>query len=192
MRINYYISRLFEVIYDRCTTLLMRLKLRLDQVEFGHHVSFWGVAKIIRGRDTSISIGNNCQFRSRPTSNLIGVNRPCILSTLSPGANLIIGDNCGISGVVIGCFKHIKIGNGVRAGANVLITDSDWHLDDSRSGAPKEVCISDNVWLGEGCKILKGVTIGENTVIGAGAIVTKPIPANVIAAGNPCEIIKHI
>lgn len=191
MRINYYISRLFEVIYDRFTTLLMRLKLKLDQVEFGQYVSFWGVAKIVRGRDTSISIGNNCQFRSRPTSNLIGVNRPCILSTLSPGASLIIGDNCGFSGVVIGCFKHVKIGNGVRVGANVLITDSDWHLDDSRSGEPKKVFISDNVWLGEGCKILKGVTIGENTVIGAGAIVTKSIPANVIAAGNPCKILKH-
>lgn len=192
MRINYYISRLFEVIYDRYTTLLMRLKLKLDQVKFGHHVSFWGVAKIVRGRDTSISIGKNCQFRSRPTSNLIGVNRPCILSTLSPGANLIIGDDCGFSGVVIGCFKNIKIGNGVRVGANVLITDSDWHLDDSRSGAPKEVYISDNVWLGEGCKILKGVTIGENTVIGAGAVVTKSIPANVIAAGNPCEVLKKL
>lgn len=75
---------------------------------------------------------------------------------------------------------------------NTLITDSDWHLDDPRSGKPKAVTIGDNVWLGEGAKILKGVTIGENSVIGAGAVVTKSIPANVIAAGNPCKVIKQI
>ena len=88
--------------------------------------------------------------------------------------------------------KGIKIGNNVRCGANTLITDSDWHMDDPRSGPNKDVVIGDNVWLGYGVKVLKGVHIGENSLIGIGSVVTKDIPANVIAAGNPCKVIKSI
>ena len=73
-----------------------------------------------------------------------------------------------------------------------MITDSDWHTDDPRTGPDKAVIIEDNVWLGYGVKILKGVHIGKNSVIGAGSIVTKNIPANVIAAGNPCKVIKQL
>lgn len=151
-----------------------------------------GLARIDKLPNTTILIGDDCEFRSRSTSNLIGINRPCILSTIQSKARLTIGRNCGFSGTVIGCFESITIGNNVRCGANTLITDSDWHLDDPRAGSPKSVVIGDNVWLGEGCKILKGVTIGENSVIGAGAVVTRSIPANVIAGGNPCNVLKVI
>ena len=97
-----------------------------------------------------------------------------------------------MSGTVIGCANYIKIGNNVRCGANTLITDTDWHTDDLRTSENKDVIIDDNVWLGYGVKVLKGVHIGRNSVIGAGSIVTHDIPANVIAAGNPCRIIKTI
>lgn len=61
---------------------------------------------------------------------------------------LYMGNYCGFSGTVIGAFKYIKIGNNVRCGANTLITDSDWHLDDPRSGKPAAVIIlrSWNKW----------------------------------------------
>jgi acetyltransferase-like isoleucine patch superfamily enzyme len=139
-----------------------------------------------------IKIGKNCSFNSLPISNLIGVNRACMLSTLVKGAELIIEDNCGFSGTVVGAFSKIIIQEGVRCGANTLITDSDWHLDDYRSGEPSPVTIEKNVWLGEDVKVMKGVTIGENSVIGAGSIVVKSIPANVVAAGNPCKVIKNL
>jgi acetyltransferase-like isoleucine patch superfamily enzyme len=113
-----------------------------------------------------------------------------MISTQTKNANLTIGNNCGFSGTVIAAFKKIKIGNNVRCGANALITDSDWHLDDPRSGNSADVVIEDNVWIGEGVKVLKGVIIGENSLIGAGSVVTKSIPANVVAAGNPCKVIK--
>ncbi|MEO6302047.1 MAG: DapH/DapD/GlmU-related protein, partial [Bacteroidia bacterium] len=86
----------------------------------------------------------------------------------------------------------IELGENVRCGANTLITDSDWHSDDPRAGKPKAIRIEDNVWLGEGAKILKGVTIGKNSVIGAGSIVVSDIPANVVAAGNPAKVIKTL
>ena len=55
-----------------------------------------------------------------------------------------------------------------------------------------EVHIGRNVWIGGGCVLLPGVSIGDNTVIGAGSIVTKDIPANVVAYGNPCRVIREI
>lgn len=175
---------------------------------------FWKIANIINGfywgvkyprnsifvgkvclrlySEAKIKIGNNCEFLSKPTSNWIGVYSPCIISTITRQASIEIGNNCGFSGTVIGCAKKIVIGNNVRCGANTLITDSDWHQDDPRTGKDAEVIIDDNVWLGYGVKVLKGVHIGKNSVIGAGSIVTKDIPANVIAAGNPCKVIKDI
>ena len=106
--------------------------------------------------------------------------------------NIHIGNNCGFSGTVIGAGKNIVIGDNVRCGANTLITDSDWHQGDPRTSPDSDVVIENNVWLGYGVKVLKGVRIGENSVIGAGSIVTRNIPSNVIAAGNPCKVIKNL
>ena len=161
-------------------------------VKVGSHLKFDGKCYFKRYPESMISIGDNCDFRSRVNSNLIGINRPCSISTLTPDAKIEIGNNCGFSGTVIGAFKLIKLGNNVRCGANTLITDSDWHLDDHRAGEPKDVVIGDNVWLGINVVVLKGVTIGDNTLIGANSVLTKDIPSNVIAAGNPCKVIKQI
>ncbi|MDP3115406.1 MAG: DapH/DapD/GlmU-related protein [Candidatus Cloacimonadaceae bacterium] len=73
-----------------------------------------------------------------------------------------------------------------------MITDGDWHSKDSRVGNPLPIYIEDNVWIGLNVLVMKGVTIGQNSIIGAGSVVTKDIPANVIAAGNPCKVIKEI
>ena len=161
-------------------------------VKLGSNVSFDGKCHFKRFPKSKISIGDNCEFLSRPNANLIGIDRPCMVSTLTEEANLEIGNNCGFSGTVIGAFTKIKLGNNVRCGANTLITDSDWHPGDTRVGASKPVTIGDNVWLGINGVVLKGVEIGENTVIGANSLVTKSIPANVIAAGNPCKEIAKL
>lgn len=161
-------------------------------VKLGKRCSFEGKTHFCRVQNGIISIGEECEFNSSHTSNLIGVYSPCMLSTIASGALIEIGDHCGFSGTVIGAAKHIKLGNNVRCGANTLITDSDWHNDDSRVGANKEVVIDDNVWLGYGVKVLKGVHIGKNSLIGACSVVTRDIPANVIAAGNPCKVIKEL
>lgn len=159
-------------------------------VKLGRHIKFDGKCYFKRYPGSAIGIGDNCSFLSRVNSNLIGINRPCLISTLTQEAIIEIGENCGFSGTVIGAFKSVVIGKNVRCGANTLITDSDWHLEDSRVGEPKDVIIGDNVWLGINVVVLKGVTIGYNTVIGANSVVTRDIPACVIAAGNPCKVIK--
>lgn len=161
-------------------------------IKMGKGVKFYGKCYFKRFPKSTIQIGNGCEFLSKPNSNLIGVDRPCMISTLTEEADLQIGNNCGFSGTVIGAFTSIKIGDNVRCGANTLITDSDWHPDDPRVGLSKPVIIGNNVWLGINVVVLKGVEIGDNTVIGANSLVTKNIPANVIAAGNPCKEITKL
>lgn len=161
-------------------------------VKFGRKISFLGIPKFRNKPGGKIIVGDFCIFLSKHKSNMVGINRPCIITTQTSTANVVIGDHCGFSGTVIGAFTRIELKDNVRCGANTLITDSDWHTDDPRSGKPSPIIIEKNVWLGEGVKVLKGVTIGKNTVIGAGSIVTKNIPANVMAAGNPCKIVKSL
>jgi maltose O-acetyltransferase len=90
----------------------------------------------------------------------------------------------------------IDIGDDVQIGPNVqLLTathpeDPGLRRDKWESAAP--ITISDNVWLGGGVIVCPGVTIGENTVVGAGAVVTKDLPANVVAVGSPARVLRTL
>ena len=78
---------------------------------------------------------------------------------------------------------------------SAYISDSDWHGIYDRAlpvGQSKQVTLEDNVWIGDGAIVSKGVTIGKNSIVGARAVVVKDIPENVIVAGNPAEIIKEL
>jgi len=190
--ISKYWRNIFLTFSRYFSTIICRISASLKGINLGNSCRFYGLTYFHRSIDSKIIIGDNCTFRSSPISNLIGINRKCIISTLSPNASISIGQRSGLSGTVIGAFKKISIGDKVLCGANTLITDGDWHLNDPRTSEAKEVYIHDNVWLGEGVKVMKGVAIGENTIIGAGSVVVKSIPANVIAAGNPCKVIKEL
>lgn len=113
------------------------------------------------------------------------------------GSHIALGENfyANIGCVMLDVAK-ITIGNYVFFGPNVSIYTAGHpiHPDSRRSGYEYgiPVTIGNNVWIGGSCVILPGVTIGDNTVIGAGSVVTKDIPANVCAAGNPCRIIREI
>lgn len=183
----YYINLIFKSKFS--FVIMVGLRLRGIKIQ---NCKFYGRIKFIRKPDSVIFIGRNCQFRNSDISNLIGVNHKCIISTHSRSAKLIIGDGCGFSGTTIGCFEKISIGNNVKCGSNTLITDSNWHPDDFRSGQPKPIVIEDNVWLGYGVVVLKGVTIGKNSLIGINSVVTSDIPQNCIAAGSPCKIIRYL
>jgi acetyltransferase-like isoleucine patch superfamily enzyme len=188
IKMNYIICS----IKNNYVTFLEIIYLKFIGVEIGSNCQFRGWSSFLMVDDSTVKINKNCRFNSTTTSNRIGINHKCMISTLQKGAYLEIGSDSGFSGVSIGCFKKIIIGNNVRVGANVLITDSDWHLEDSRVSDPKPIYIGNNVWLGYGVVVMKGVTIGDNTIIGINSVVTKDIPSNVIAVGNPCKVIKTI
>lgn len=141
---------------------------------------------------SKVEIGCNATFNSNIHTNHIGLNHRCILATHLKTAQIIIGHKFGISSSSINCWDKIIIGNNVRVGANCIIMDADFHLDDSRIDKPKPVIIGDGVWLGANVVVAKGVTIGNNSIIGINSVVTKDIPSNCIAAGNPCKPIRYI
>lgn len=94
--------------------------------------------------------------------------------------------------VQIECWGRIEIGSGVAIGPDVIIRDCDGHPMNDEIVAPiKSVKIGNKVWIGARAMILKGVTIGDGSIVAAGAIVTKDVPANSIAAGAPARVIKH-
>jgi acetyltransferase-like isoleucine patch superfamily enzyme len=109
---------------------------------------------------------------------------------------ITIGDACLMSpGSRISASDAITLGDGVMLAAGAYVTDSDWHgLYDriDRDPDPTPVVLGDNVWVGDHATILKGVTVGENSVIAANAVVTKDVPANVVVAGNPAKIVKTL
>ena len=107
-----------------------------------------------------------------------------------------IGDYCLLCpGVRLDAACGIHIGHNSMLASSVYITDADWHDIYDRTlaiGKSAPVHLGNNVWIGDSSIICKGVNIGDNTVIGAGSIVTHDIPGNVIAAGNPAKVIKPL
>ena len=91
---------------------------------------------------------------------------------------------------------HIYVGNRVLIGPNVVIATANHPLNPElrryEMQYTMDVHIGENVWIGAGAIILPGVTIGKNSVIGAGSVVTRDIPENVLAVGNPCHVLREI
>ena len=124
-------------------------------------------------------------------------NGYCELQARNFNSLIYIGDYTAINNNFLAIStKKITIGAHCRIGINCQILDSDFHdinpLTRNLPGEAKEVVIEDNVWFGNNVIILKGVHIGENSIIGAGAVVISDIPANMIAGGIPCKVIRHI
>lgn len=193
---NDFVGTLFLIITflkrDFCAFLYSPVNyfLKLKGCKIIGFSKFYGKPIVERFPNSKIEIGKSCEFVSTSLINYRGVSHKCILNTGCEGAEIIIGDNCGFSGVSIVSDNLVKIGNNVTIGADTLIGDRDDHTELYASDA-KPVIIDRNVWIGMHCIVLKGVHIGENSIIGAGSIVTKDIPANSIAAGIPCKVIKN-
>jgi len=174
------------------STLWNRLTAYWWGVQLGSRCSFIGHVRFRRHPKSRIAIGASCKFNSSMGSNSVGVNRPCIVTTIKEGAEIEIGLGCGFSGTTIACAKRVILGENVRCGANTFIMDTDWHTDDPRTGPDTPVIIGKNVWLGVNVTVLKGVTIGENTLVGAGSLVASSLPPGVIAIGMPARVVKKI
>jgi acetyltransferase-like isoleucine patch superfamily enzyme len=107
-----------------------------------------------------------------------------------------IGDAVMISpGVRISASDEIIIGDGCMFANGAYVTDCDWHGIYNRTERDAQaypVHIGNNVWVGDHATVLKGVTIGDNSIVAACSVVTKDVPANVVVAGNPARIVKEL
>jgi maltose O-acetyltransferase len=110
------------------------------------------------------------------------------------GYQTTVGDRTFANfGLVILDVARVSIGDDVQIGPNVQLLTATHPLDAeqrrSKWESGKAITIGDNVWLGGGVIVCPGVTIGENTVVGAGSVVTKDLPANVLAVGSPARVL---
>ena len=170
------------------------LTLRLRKINCGKRLSTHGTL-FVRGTGT-ITIGENVSITSCRETNPIGGDVKTILFAKN-NATITIGDNTGISNSAL---VAIAIGNNVLIGGNCKIYDNDFHSLDfnERMGtvdlgvkhAP--VVIKDGAFIGAHTIVLKGVTIGERSIVGAGSVVARSIPDYEIWAGNPAKFIKKV
>lgn len=145
-------------------------------------------------------IGYNFSMNNGISHNPIGMPQPCTFF-VDRGCMLTIGNNVGISQTALIAHADLTIGDNVKIGGGTCIYTSDFHSldpiirsskDDLKNRKCAPVTIENNVFIGARCMILKGVTIGENSIVGAGSVVTKSIPANQVWAGNPAKFIRDI
>jgi acetyltransferase-like isoleucine patch superfamily enzyme len=194
------LKRTFFTIKINYNKLYCRYLFIVNDVTFGSF-SCYGKPFINIALKGSFTVGNSFHMNNGVKYTMIGNNGKCRIGVFK-NANLIIGNNVGMSDVTISCWKSIIIEDNVLIGSGTQIRDSDGHsLDkymrmnpntDDQFKINKEVIIRKNVFIGAGCYILKGVEIGENSIIGVGSVVTKSVPSNEIWAGNPAKFIKKI
>ena len=146
-----------------------------------------------------VNIGKHFEFVARMPKSTCGWEGRLIVAE---NAFLEIGENTGCSSTTICCFQHIKIGSNVKIGAGTLIMDTNFHSIDWQEGRRESemvtnkktspVIIGDDVFIGARTIINKGVTIGERSIVAAGSVVVKDIPADEIWGGNPAKFIKKL
>jgi len=159
---------------------------------------FYGLPRIQTRTRGSIRIGTRFSANSHWRYNAIGIFQPVTLKTVTYEATITIGQNVGVAGCTISAAERIVIEDNVLIGSGCLIADSDFHpiayedREDTEKTLNAPVHICEGAFIGARSIVLKGVTIGRGSVIGAGSVVTRDIPPGVIAAGNPARVIRQI
>lgn len=135
----------------------------------------------------------------RPLRTLIALwgLKNCSQVDFEPGFRYYYGNNIHAENVFLGNtfvedYAQIDIGAGTAFSKDNKLITGTHDLYDRRKIIAKPIKIGKNVWITTNCIILPGVKIGDNSVIGAGSVVSRDIPANCVAAGNPCKVIRHL
>lgn len=193
---------LLRRVTDRATSeLALRRVAAMPGVRLSPGVRFRGSPMITLARGATLTIGDRTLVVSHAPSTPLGLAHPAAIRAEHPGAEIVIGADVGMSGGTICAVHRIEIGDGTLLGADVRIVDTDFHPLDSASRRyapipePQQrdaVRIGRNVFLGTRAIVLKGVEIGDNTVVGAGSVVSSSLPPNTVCAGNPAVVLRTI
>lgn len=181
-------------------TFRTKVLLRLYGCAYGKNLRVAGAVVLRPAASNSISLGDEVTLMARFLTNTVGISNPLLLETIKHG-RIEIGNNTGLTSVIISSRTLVKIGDFVKIGANVRIYDHDYHsLElnarrnnelDSKQTQSSSIVIENDVFIGTNSIILKGVHIGAGSIIGAGSVVAlRHIPSNSFLAGNPAVIIK--
>lgn len=181
-------------------TPLNKARFCFNGVKYGKNLKIKGNIYIFKHYSSAnITIGDNVTINSAAWANPIGCGNKTYFQ-VNNNAQLTIGNNCGISNTAITCEEKVTIEDNVMIGSGCHIYDTDFHpLEyDERvkgyyKGCPtkrKPVRICEGAFVGAGCYILKGVTVGKHSIVGAGSVVVKDIPDEEIWAGNPARFIR--
>lgn len=193
-------KKAWNIYSNKIYTPLNKMKCKLNHVKYGKNFRSKGLIYIYRHYESAkIIIGDNVTINSAAWANPIGCGNRTYFQ-VNENAILTIGNNCGMSNVAISCEKEITIEDNVTIGSGCHIYDTDFHpLEYSErvkgyyKGCPtkrKPIRICEGAFLGAGCFVLKGVTIGKHSIVGAGSVVSKDIPAGEVWAGNPARKIR--
>jgi acetyltransferase-like isoleucine patch superfamily enzyme len=178
---------------------LVRLQFAWHGIDWGRDWRIFGRPILQKHRGSRIALGDGLTLRSWPRSNPLAPTHPVVFSTRSAQAEIVIGDDCGFTGTTLVADASIRIGNRVLVGGNASIVDTDFHpltpegrRDDINAGTSRPIEIGDDVFIGMNSLILKGVTVGDGSVVGAGSVVSRDVPPHTIVAGNPATVVKEL
>lgn len=178
-----------------------RKLLKKHGVSLSKSVAVYGPILVYRHPGSSITVGEDVVLAASPRRNSLEARGPVILRTMSKHSRISIGRESGLTSVTLSAAESIQIGKRVLMGSGVIVTDSDHHVTSTAKrrhlGIPAplaehRVIVEDDVFIGARAIVLKGVTIGRGSVIGAGSVVTKDVPPFSIAAGNPCKVVASV
>jgi len=189
----------FRHLFRQFPSLLWLLELKIRGFQISFPIRLFGHPICSRYPGSSISLGSHVTLDSSARANPLGGSSPCVLRTLTSTARLTIGDRVGLSSSTIVAGDSIEVGEGTILGAGSMVLDNDFHAPGMRfswlaeySKNSKPIKIGRGCFIGARSIILKGVTLGDRVIIGAGSVVTKDIPAYSIAAGNPARIVGTV
>lgn len=176
-----------------------KFMMSIQGIKYGKKCEFYGIPIILKIRDSKIVLGNGVVVKSSFLSNLVGLFQRSIIFARA-GASIVLEDDVRMSGTTIYARESIHIGKHTSIGGNTKIFDHDFHpidpterIEHPNTGmATKPVRIGENVFIGCNVIILKGSEIGDNCVIGAGAVVSGRFEKNSVIVGNPARVIKRL